>query len=238
MTLSLTDNFNLTRDELIRAAFEDINVAVTNEPLDPDDIQVAQIALNVLVTSWKAHGLQLWKRGRASLTLVASDYDYDLTPTLGAGTEKPMRLLTVNRKYTDGTETDMNKLSLQEYENLPNKTTEGTPVNYYFEPGRLTSTLYVWPAPNATAATEYTIEYVYQQPLQDMDIGTEEIDFPNEWYQAVELALAHALDRKYRTLNHIDRGMLRKDAEKALQLALDYDNEDASLMIQPNNERI
>jgi hypothetical protein len=105
MALSLTDEFNLSRDQLIRAAFESIGVAVTNEPLDPDDIQVAQIALNALAMSWKSYGLTLWKRGTATITpLVLSQASYTLVPTLGAGTEKPMKMLSVNYKNSDGQE--------------------------------------------------------------------------------------------------------------------------------------
>lgn len=230
MATSLTDDFNLTRDQIIRAAFESIGVAVTNEPLDPDDVQVGNIALNALAMAWKGFGLHLWKRGRASLTLVAGTSSYALIPTLGSGTEKPMRLLSVDREDSNGDTISMTTLSLQEYEALPNKTTTGVPIDYYFEPSRTTSTMYVWPVPSATEAAEYTIEYVYQAPIQDMSVGTNDVDFPNEWYRALILNLAVDLAPKY-GLEINARRMLELQAADALDLAKDYDVEDTSIFL-------
>ena len=231
MALSLTDDFNLTRDQIIRASFESIGIAIANEPLDPDDIQVAQVALNALAMSWKSYGLTLWKRGRASITPVAATYEITLAPTLGAGTEKPVKMVSVNYKDSSGNEVPMTRLSHDEYDNLPNKTTSGTPTQYYFEPKRTGSTMYVWPAPDATFAAGYTIEIVYQQPIQDMSSGTDDIDFPNEWYRALILNLATDLAPKY-GVNRADRSDLKEQAEEALQLALNFDVEDASLYLQ------
>ncbi len=233
MATSLTDDYSLTRDQIIRSAFETIGVASANEPLDPVDIATAKVSFNALAMSWKAHGLQLWKRGRASVTLVASTYSYELTPTLGSGTEKPMRLLEVNRKDTDGNEIDLTRMSLKEYESLPNKTTTGVPTNFYFEPSRLTSILFVWPAPSATEAAEYTIEYIYQAPIQDMNSGTEDVDFPNEWYRALILNLAVDLAPKY-GLALAQQELLSIQAMDALDLAKDYDVEDTSWFIMPD----
>ena len=115
MALSLTDDFNLSRDQIIRASFESIGIAVTNEPLDPDDIQVAKVALNALAMSWKAYGMVLWKRGVDSITPTEGTTSYTLAPTLGSGTEKPMKITTVNYKQTSSeTEVPMTRLSHRE----------------------------------------------------------------------------------------------------------------------------
>lgn len=237
MALSQTASYSLTRDQIIRSAFEVVCEASANEPIEAEDLAVAGVILNALSLSWKAHGLQLWKRSSASLTLVAATSSYSLTPTLGSTTEKPMRVLFVNRKETSsGIETPINKLSREEYEALPNKTETGTPVSYYFSPERTTSTMYLWLTPGTTEASDFTIEYVYTAPIQDMDVGTEEVDYPNEWYRALILNLAYDMSGRY-GMDTAERRLLREDAEAALELAKDYDVEDTSIYFRPNSKR-
>lgn len=233
MATSLTASYNLSRDQIIRAAFESIGVAVTNEPLDPDDVEVAQVALNALAMSWKSYGLTLWKRGQASITpLVLGQASYSLAPTLGTGTEKPVKMVDVTYKNTaTGNETPMTRLSFAEYDRLPNKAQQGTPVQFYFEPQRTGSIMKIWPTADANAVSNLTIEYTYQQPIQDMTSGTEDVDFPNEWYRALILNLAIDLAPKF-GLERDERVLLQTQAEDALQLALNFDVEDASLYIQ------
>ena len=228
MATSSTDDYYLTRDQLIRSAFEIIGVAVANEPLSAEDNAVGVVALNAMCFSWMTYGLHLWKRGRSSVTLVANTYSYSLAPTLGSGTEKVMRILECNRVDSNNNTIDLNRLSLQEYENLPNPSSTGIPIHYYFEPTRTASTLYIWPAPDSTAAAEYTIDYVYQKPIEDM----EDVDFPKEWYDAIITNLAYKLAPRYGIdINHLY--LLRKDAQETLAMALSYDQEDTSIFIKP-----
>ena len=240
MALSGVDDYVLTRDEIIASAFEDIGVAKANEPLESEDIATAARALNTMALSWKAHGLQLWKRGRYTLSsattpaLTSGTYQYELGGTSGSFLIKPMRLLEVSRKDSSGNEVDLNRVTLNEYESLPNKTTTGTPVNYYYEPQRLVGQLYLWPGPDATFASNDTIEIVYQSPFNDMDVGNEDVDFPNEWYDALTLGLAYRLSGKYGTLDYRERALLRADAMDALELAKGYDVEDGSVYFQPD----
>jgi len=242
MALSGTDDYSLSRDQIIRAAFENIGVAIANEPLEAEDVAVGALALNALSLSWKAHGLQLWKRGRYTISdtttpaLTASTNQYELGGTAGDFLIKPMRLIEVSRRTaSDNNETDLNKLSLEEWEALPNKTTTGIPVSYYYEPQRLVGQLYLWPAPNATFASDYEIDIIYQAPIQDMDVGTEEVDYPNEWYRALIYALAVDLAPKY-GLDRKERELLIVQANAALALAMSYDTEDVSSFFSPNNK--
>ena len=236
MALSLNDDYNLTRDQIIRAAFETIGVAVSNEPLEAEDVAVGKVAFNALAMSWKNYGLMLWKRGRTSLTPVASTYEITLAPTItgGSDTEKPVKMIAVNYKETaTGKEIPMTRLSHKEYNNLPNKAQTGTPVQYYFEPQRTGSKMYIWPAPNATFAAGYTIEITYQSPIQSMSAGTDDVDFPSEWYRALILNLAVDLAPKY-DYGIRERQLLEAQALDALDLAKNFDVEDASLYLSPD----
>ena len=234
MALSLTDDYNLTRDQIIRAAFETIGVAVSNEPLEAEDVAVGKVAFNALAMSWKNYGLMLWKRGTATITpLVLSQASYTLAPTLGTGSEKPMKMISVSYKDSDGNETPMTRLSYREYDDLPNKTQTGTPTQYYFEPQRTGSILKIWPTADANAVSNLTIEYTYQQPIQSMADGTDDVDFPSEWYRALILNLAVDLAPKY-DYGIRERQLLEAQALDALDLAKNFDVEDASLYLSPD----
>lgn len=233
MATSQSNSYNKTRDELIRSACELVGIAVKGEPLDPTVVSVAEGAFNNIVQSWKSYGLHLWKKGSASVTMVAGTAKYTLAPTLGAGTEKPMRLYSVDLTDSDGNQTPLTRLSHQEYNDLSNLTTAGNPVNFYFEPQRTTSVMYVWPVPNATTVADYTLNYTYQQPLQDHDVGTEDVDFPTEWYRALTYTLAYDLGFRY-GIDLNTHQMLGIQAQDSLDLALSYDVEDTSLHIHPD----
>ena len=234
MATSLLTTFNLTRDQIIRASYEDLGVAVAGEELEPEQIQVAQIAFNSLAKRYSMQGMHLWKRGRYSLTTVDGTASYTIAPTLGTGTEKAMRILHCSRKNSDDAEVELTNYSLQEYDNLSDKTTTGTPTIYYYEPTRTSGTLYLWPVPDATFAANDTIEIIYEQAIQDMDVGNEDIDFPSEWYDALTLNLAYRLSGKYGTLDYRERRLLRDDAERALEEAKEWDTEDSSIYFQPD----
>ena len=240
MATSQQTTFSMTRDQIIRSAFEDIGITNANEELEPEQIEVAQVAFNSMAKRFMAQGMHVWKRGRYTLNsastpaLVAGTYKYELTPTLGTGTEKPMEITECNRKDTSGGETPMTYLSLNKYENLNNKTDEGTPTNFYFERTRDTAYLYVWPAPDATFVANNSIEIIYEQQIQDMDVGNEDVDFPAEWYDALGLNLAYRLSRKYGTLDRDERRDLRNEARDTLNEMLDFDTESGSIYFQPD----
>ena len=69
-----------------------------------------------------------------------------------------------------------------------------------------------------------------------MSAGTDDVDFPNEWYRALILNLAVDLAPKY-GLGIQERDLLKEEADEALQLALNFDVEDASLYLQPEPRR-
>lgn len=228
----MATTYRNTRDTAIRMAYEEIGVAIEGESLEPEYINVAQRVLNTMLKAWQAYPIQLWKRKTYNLTLVAGTASY----TLGTGTvgEKVMRVLEVERKDTDSISVPLNPLSLNEYRALSNKTTTGTPVNYYFTPNVTDATITVWPVPDATAAAEYTIDITYIAPIDDVNAGTDNFDYPSEWEEAIVLNLAMRLSRRYGGLTPTERAYLKQDASDALDLALSYDTEDVSILIQPD----
>ena len=250
MATSNSSTFTLNRDELIRDAFEKVGVAVSGEPLAPDDINKAVPTLNMMLKALQQYGIQIWKRKTVTITFVASQASYTLgqkaagtattdtasklvdsgakfssdakvvvgdtaknldDSTSGAvtavdsdtslsfatdlfpdgdeayeitsgdvSTPRPLHILEANRKDSDGNTTTMNPLTRNEYENLPNKTQTGTPIQYHYNPELDNGRLFVWLVPDAQAVTDFTMEIVTRATVEDMDSATDDFDFPSE----------------------------------------------------------
>ena len=233
MALSGTTTYTQNRDQIIRSAYELIGIAVDGEALNADDINVAQNALNVMVKAWQAHGLNLWKRGSLSIPLTANTTTYTVGSSGTVTTTRPLRVLECVREDTNNVSTIMTRLTLQEYENLPNKTTTGTPVNYFFDPTLTNSTFKFWPVPDANAASEYTIKLKVQVPISDLTSGTDDVDFPQEWLEALIYGLAVRLAPRS-SLDLRERQLLKLESKEILDLALSFDVEEESIYFQPN----
>lgn len=234
MATSGSVDFTLNRDEAIRSAFELIGVAVENETLQTEDIDIAARALNTMIKAWQAFGLQLWKRDTVTVTLVAGQAVYTMGATGDKVTDRPLRILEADRVSTDGTTTSLTSLTLNGYEALPNKAASGVPTQYFFNPTLDNSTISIWTVPDAAIAAEYTLSLIVQSPLEDMDATANNFDFPSEWLEAIVYNLAVRLAARYGGLDQAALSYLRRDAADILDLAKSFDTEDGSIFFQPD----
>jgi len=163
--------------------------------------------------------------------IFTSGENYEIT-TADISTPRPDRILECNRIY-NGNEVPMTAMSLQEYNELPNKTQQGTPINYFYDPTLTNGNLYIWLTPGTTEVTDYTIEVVTQTQVFDMDSPTDEFDFPQEWYEPLIKNLASNLSGAYGGLSIGAKRDLRLEAKDLLDDAKNYDQDDTSIFIQP-----
>jgi hypothetical protein len=93
------------------------------------------------------------------------------------------RLLT----YQSQTEIPMTLLSRQEYEDLPNKSTPGTPTQFFYTPKLVSGEFYPWPSP---ANSGWGIRFTWYRPIMDLNTPANTVDFPQEWVNAIGWNLA------------------------------------------------
>jgi hypothetical protein len=91
-------------------------------------------------------------------------------------------------------EIPMAPISLDSYTNLPNKTFQGRPLQYFYDKRISQPTLYLWPTPDATAASAQIVAWRTRH-LMDVGAFTDDLEVPQRWYQAVcaQLALRIAM---------------------------------------------
>lgn len=229
----MSATFTLNRDQVITGALRLLGVLGQGDSPDPIQVQDAAEALNVLVKSWQADGLQLWKVKKYTLALVQGQHEYDTTTDMGI--DKPLKVLhCLLHDIPSDTDVLMVTLTREEYDSLSNKNSESAPVQYYYTPGITSGTLFVYPDVSESAALNKQIIITYQSRFDDMLDSDSVIDFPNEWVRALKYGVAVELAYEYGYPTK-DRDRLINHAEKIKLDVMSFDQESGSIYFGKRN---
>ena len=119
MTTSGSKNFELDVSDYIEEAFERCGVEVRTGY----DLKTAKRSLNLLLADWANRGLNQWTIKQTTVTCVSGTADY----TLDADT---IDILSVVVRR-DNTDYGIERLSRDEYLNIPDKTSTGRPSQFF-----------------------------------------------------------------------------------------------------------
>lgn len=238
MATSGSTNFSVNRNELISSGLRLIGVGIEGETLSNADTNTASEALNMILKHLMTFGLQLWLRDEHTLSLTQDKGTYVLGES-GAEDEtmtRPLRILDMVRRDTSGsenTDTEMTRLTEDEWYRLPQKGTSGTPVDFYYEPTIPDGTLKIWPQPNSTSASDHQLIFSYHTPIEDMDSGADDFDMPVEWMRPVKYLLAADIAPEYYVPLQ-EYQLIERKAQALLDQVLAWDQEDSSIYLQPD----
>lgn len=107
---------------------------------------------------------------------------------------RPLYIENSVLRDVSGNDTPMDTMTLSEYENLPTKGTDGTPLNYRYDNTLTDGTFYIDYQPSDTTNV---IRITFISPAEDYDISTDDIAFPQEWYMPMALGLAKLIAPKF-----------------------------------------
>jgi len=239
MATSGSVDYSLTRTQIIEEALRTISVLGEGETATASQLSEASTALNIMLKAWMAYGLSLWAIKRQSITPIEGQSSYTLgrsgTPTVTM--DRPLDVLEVYRRDTsEVTDIDLMKISREEYWNLPDKDTEGEPNQFYYDPQLGNGVLHIWPVADSTFASDKTLEIFYRKPFDDMDAATDDLDFPQEWYEAIKFGLAYRLSFQP-GIPAMDKSAIKQMANETLDLALSWDTEHTPVYFQPKWNR-
>lgn len=193
-------------------------------------------------------GIELDDKSRQWTTIVSVDSATQITVTasltdaaasgntLVAFTNKisdrPLRILDMRRVQLDDNKvaTTMDQIGYSEYFNLPLKDTDGSPSNYYYDKLLDAGQLYVFNRPDNV---NILLEFTYHESIEDVDNGTDSLDFPTEWTLPLIFGLAELLMIAYGKFSE-----LPNISAKALEyktLVRDFDSDETPLSILPEN---
>ncbi len=165
----------------------------------------------------------------AATTAAASSGNQVFTYTTIAG--RPLRIHNVRRRDTSGNEIPLTALSRQEYFELANKSVEGIPSHYCYEPKLTNGKLYLYLAPDSV---DSTIRYSFTRSFEDFDNASDNPDFPQEWIDTItynlSLRMAPAFGKHQEAA-----ATIAPIATSLLESLRNYDSEITSVYLTPQD---
>lgn len=203
MATTGTASLSCTRDQLITESYKKIRVLAEGQSASATQISDVTMRLNMIIKNAASNGLMLWTYQQIVVPTVAAQVAYTIGP-VGANVtaNRPLRIAEYGnfiRQVSAGAnlDTPVRVISRQEYMQFGNKGVPGVINCIYYDsqfntattpsPSTGYGTLYVYVAPSDTSRTVYINA---QRQLFDMSAGTDEFDFPPEWYYYLIYALA------------------------------------------------
>jgi hypothetical protein len=215
MTVSGSTDFELDVADYIEEAFERCGLEVRTGY----DLKTAKRSMNLMFADWANRGLNQWTIEQRTITVTSNDGDYDL----GADVIDILSLV-VRRS---GTDYALDRISRDEYLNIPTKTTQARPTQFFVD-RQITPVLKLWPLPDNNTDV---IIYDALTRLDDADLYTNTLGVPFRFYPALAAGLAYYISVK-RAPDRMQ--MLKALYEEELNRAMDEDRDRASFRVAPD----
>lgn len=240
MALSSSTNYSSNRDQLITRALRICNEVGTGETVSAARITETALVLNDIFKEWQALGMEMWKRVTIPVTLTANTGTYTIGIGSTINTTAPTKVLDAwTRNTSTSVDVPMVPLTRDEYDAWNNKSTNGTPTQWYYNPPgaiaatEMQGTLYVLDRPTTAFAAAYTIQLTGLLPLMDFDASADVPDVPSYLFNSLVWALAEQLCYEA-GVPLAERSMISKMADKHLARAMSFDIEEGSIYFQPD----
>jgi hypothetical protein len=219
MTTSGTTDFNLDIDDLVEEAYERCGIRMTNGY----QLSSARRSLNLLFLDWANRGLNLWTIEEKSFPLPANANQITLDP------DTVNVLSAVIRDFSQSPYSDItiDRISREEYLNIPDKTTTARPAQYYVQRAN-TFKVFLYPAAQGSV---YSFVYYRIRRIQDAGDYTNTADVNFRFLPCLASGLAYYLAMKYAPERVV---LLKQVYEEDFNRAALEDRDTASLTLVPD----
>lgn len=214
MATSGTKTFSIDTAEVIEEAYELAGLELRTAY----DAQTARRSLNILFADWSNRGINLWTISQVTLSLVESTSSYALNSYDIDILEAVIR--------RDNTDISVGRISRAEYLNIPTKSTEGRPSQFFVD-RQETPVLYLWPTPENS--TDTFISYRIQR-IDDVTASAQDQEIPSRFIPPMVNGLAYQVALKK---NPQMAAPLKMEYEESFSRAADEDRSRASVRLVP-----
>ena len=221
MATSGTYNFNLDIDEVIQEATEMIGGEQTlgHEPAS------ARRSINLMLSDWQNRGVLLW----CTFTTVVTVVDNVATVSLADSVTDALQV--TYSTSVSGTDIALERISFEEYHNIPNKSQSGRPTQYTVKRNLNNPTIHLYPTPDSSTGV-LNIEAIRQ--VQDVNKSfNQNADAPVRFLPALTCGLSYYLSMKRPGIPMDRIQMLKANYDEKLAFAMEEDRERASMFIRP-----
>jgi hypothetical protein len=233
-------SFNPDLNEIFEEAFERCGLELRTGY----DFRTARRSLNFLIGEWANRGINLWTIEQGSINLVQGVVTYDLPNDTVDLIEHVIR--TDSGQGPNQTDLNITRISVSTYSTIPNKLTQGRPIQVWInrQSGQTTDLLgatpkypqiNVWPAPDqGTQLNPYYVFYYWRlKRIYDAGNGTNVVDIPFRFQNCLVAGLAYMISVKKPEVDPMRIQALKAMYDEAWDLAAGEDREKAADRLVP-----
>jgi hypothetical protein len=228
MTTSGTTAFNMDFTEIAEEAWE----RAGREMRSGYDLRTARRSMNLMTIEWQNRGINMWTIDSGTVNLVQGTSRYQLPADTIDLMEHQIRTNSGNA----ATQSDLtiSRISVSTYASIPNKLSQGRPIQLYIERLRDEPHVNVWPVPDNN---DYVLYYWRMRRVQDAGAGAETADMNFRFFPCLVAGLAYHIAMKVPEL--VDRvQMLKSVYDEQFDMAASEDREKTSARFVPRITRV
>ena len=184
--------------------------------------------MNLLLAEWANRGLNQWTIQEKTVAMVKDTTTYNVDSSTGTATIDVLDAFVRQTVNSENSDLQMTRLSRSEYSSVPNKSTTGTPLQFFIDK-QITPTISVYPTPDASST--YTVHMNVLTRMDDVDAATDTLQMPFRFYPCLAAGLAYYISIKK---SPEKTGMLKQLYEEEFQRAMESDEDRASVKITPD----
>jgi len=196
------------------------------------DLRTARRSMNLMTIEWQNRGINMWTIDSGTINLVKGTSQY----TLPADTIDLLEHQIRTNSGDSNTQSDLtiSRISVSTYASIPNKLTEGRPIQLYIERLRDAPKVNVWPVPNNDS---YVLYYWRMRRIEDAGSGVQTSDMNFRFFPCLVAGLAYHIAMKVPEL--VQRiPMLKAVYDEQFDMAAGEDREKTSARFVPRIGRI
>ena len=228
MTTSGTTAFNMDFTEIAEEAWE----RAGRELRSGYDLRTARRSMNLMTIEWQNRGINMWTIDSGTINLVKGTSQY----VLPADTIDLMEHQIRTNSGNSSTQSDLtiSRISVSTYASIPNKLSEGRPIQLYVERLRDAPKVNVWPVPDNN---NYVLYYWRMRRIEDAGSGVQTADMNFRFFPCLVAGLAYHISMKVPEL--VDRvPMLKAVYDEQFEMAAGEDREKTAARFVPRIARI
>ena len=228
MTTSGTTAFDMDFTEIAEEAWE----RAGREMRSGYDLRTARRSMNLMTIEWQNRGINMWTIDSGTINLVQGTTQY----TLPADTIDLLEHQIRTNSGNTSTQSDLtiSRISVSTYASIPNKLTQGRPIQLYVERLRDAPKVNVWPVPDNN---NYVLYYWRMRRIEDAGSGVQTADMNFRFFPCLVAGLAYHIAMKVPEL--AERiPMLKAVYDEQFDMAAGEDREKTAARFVPRIGRI
>jgi hypothetical protein len=228
MATSGTTAFTMDFTEVAEEAWE----RAGREMRSGYDLRTARRSMNLMTIEWQNRGINMWTIEEGTLNLVSGTATYNLPADTIDLLEHVIR--TGDGNVTTQADLNLSRISVSTYSTIPNKLSQGRPIQMYIDRGRDNPTVTVWPVPDqgTSGSPYYILKYWRMRRIEDAGSGVQTPDMNFRFFPCLVAGLAYYIAMKDPELA-VRLPMLKAEYEEQFRLAAEEDREKAPVRFVP-----